>query len=286
MASARLGVRRRVRRSGTSFYWAMHSLPHDRRDAIYAVYAYCREVDDIADGPAPLEEKHLALDLWRRRIDELYSGRSDNQITEALVPAVQKFDLERDAFLAIIDGMQMDAEGPIVAPTYADLKKYCQRVAGAVGLLCVRIFGETREIGRQIAESLGLALQLTNILRDLTEDAEMGRLYLPRELLDRHGVNLRQPSAVLTAPGIEAVCNELAGEAEQAFERAKQAIAGADERAMRPAIIMMRVYQKTFRRLRARGWTPDAISARESDFRRACWRVEKFAVALKYQIFG
>jgi presqualene diphosphate synthase len=172
-----------VRAAGTSFYRGMRVLPAERRAAMYAIYAFCRMVDDIADAPGAFEDKRRRLASWRARIDDVYAGRSDEPVTRVLAAAVPRFALRQGDFLAVIDGMQMDAETAIVAPDLATLDLYCDRVAAAVGRLSVRAFGDSSEAADRVAYSLGRALQLTNVLRDLGEDAGLGRLYLPREWL-------------------------------------------------------------------------------------------------------
>jgi len=168
-------VERIVRASGTSFYRGMRILPPDRRAALYAIYAFCRLVDDIADEPAPIEQKREALTAWRARIEALARNEADNPVTRVLLPATQKYQLRETDFLAIIDGMQSDAESIIVAPTWTELDLYCDRVASAVGRLAVRAFGDATPPADEVAYHLGRALQLTNLLRDLAEDAARGR---------------------------------------------------------------------------------------------------------------
>jgi phytoene synthase len=168
-------VKARVEGAGTSFFWGMRILPPAKREACFAVYAFCREVDDIADGDAPQTEKRAELAAWRAEIERLYADAPTRPVTRVLLPAIADYGLEREAFLALIDGMEMDANGPIRAPSWEELLLYCSRVAGAVGRLCVRIFGVPGSDGRALAESLGRALQLTNILRDLAEDASICR---------------------------------------------------------------------------------------------------------------
>ena len=208
-----------VRESGTSFYRGMRVLPKDRRAAMYALYAFCRMVDDIADGPEAMDAKRAALDAWRARIDALYAGATDDAVTRVLAAAVPLYGLRREDFLAIVDGMQMDAEAPIVAPALKTLDLYCDRVAAAVGRLSVRIFGDASPAADRVANALGRALQLTNILRDLVEDAERGRLYLPREWLEAAHVPA-DPAAALAAPGLPLVCARTAALAHNHFDQA------------------------------------------------------------------
>ncbi|MBI1180189.1 MAG: presqualene diphosphate synthase HpnD [Alphaproteobacteria bacterium] len=266
--------------AGSSFYWAMRFLPPEKRDAIFAVYAFAREVDDIADGDGPDAEKRMALEEWRREIDFLYTGEPRNAITRVLAPAVDSYGLEKKDFYALIDGMEMDGLGPIRAPALADLLLYCDRVACAVGRLCVRIFGEPGEAGQRTADHLGLALQLTNILRDVEEDAAMGRLYLPRELLRDAGIESTDPAAVLADARLRPVCRALAERAEAEFVRAEAAIAECPRRTMRPAIIMMMVYRKTLDRLREEDW-----ATLPNPNRQGVSKLEKLWIALRYGVF-
>jgi phytoene synthase len=169
-------VERLVRASGTSFYRGMRILPPDRRAAMYGIYAFCRLVDDIADEPAPIEAKRLALAAWRGRIGALAQGVTSDATTRVLLPAMRKFALREADFLAVIDGMETDAETIVLAPSEAELDVYCDRVASAVGRLSVRAFGDASPAADTVAHHLGRALQLTNILRDIAEDAARGRI--------------------------------------------------------------------------------------------------------------
>ena len=242
-----------VRAAGTSFYRGMRVLPPDRRLAMYAIYGFCRIVDDIADEPGRLADKRAALDDWRGRIAALYRGAAEEPVTRVLAHSVSAFPLRQDDFLAVIDGMQMDAETEIVAPDLATLELYCDRVAGAVGRLSVRAFGDASPAADEVAQALGRALQLTNILRDVHEDAGRGRLYLPREYLDDAGVP-HAPRAALRSPGLAAVCARLALLAHENFRFAEAAMARCDRRAMRPARLMGATYAAMLARLERRGW--------------------------------
>ena len=279
-------VRAKVRASGSSFYWAMRILPEDRRNAIFAVYAFCREVDDIADGDTPTANPKRALDAWRHELDRLYQGRPGTPVSRALATAVASYGLDKKDLLAIIDGMEMDASGPIKGPSMAELELYCDRVACAVGRLCVPIFGEPGKAGIQTADALGLALQLTNILRDIEEDAAMDRLYLPAELLDAEGITSRVPADVLRHPQLNHVCRALAKRAERAFADADAAIARCDRAAMRPAIIMMKVYRHNLDKLIAEDWANLPRQARETSWSRKRGKLVKLAIALYYGLIA
>ncbi len=247
-------VRSLVRRSGTSFFWAMRTLPETKRNAMYAVYAFCREVDDIADDPGEEADKRARLDQWRDEVERIYAGRPRLPVSHALTGAVARFGLRKEDFLSIIDGMEMDAAQNVRIADMEELNLYCDRVACAVGRLSVRVFGVDRVKGDRVAHSLGRALQLTNILRDLHEDAQRNRLYLPGELLRAHGVTGSDAAAILTHPALPDVCAEMAEMARRRFDEAVSAMAACDRSKMRPAIVMMEVYRRVFRLLLRRGW--------------------------------
>jgi phytoene synthase len=242
-----------VRSAGTSFYRGMRVLPPDRRHAMYAIYAFCRIVDDIADESADLAQKLFELAEWRQRVADLFRGNADSAVTRVLLAAVRAFKLREDDFIAVIDGMQMDAQQAIVAPDVATLDRYCDLVAGAVGRLSVRAFGDASRDADEVAKALGRALQLTNILRDLHEDAARGRLYLPREWLDEAGVPA-DPVAALRSPGLSMVCERLAARARGYFREAATTMRRCNRRAMRPARLMGANYSAVLTRLERRGW--------------------------------
>jgi squalene synthase HpnD len=252
-AALRDTIRRRVEAAGTSFYWAMRLLPRRRRDGMYAVYAFCREVDDIADD-WPVAERAAGLAAWHDEIEAVYARRPRQLVAHALVEPVERFSLRKSDFHDVIDGMEMDAVADIRAPDLATLDLYCGRVAGAVGHLSVHVFGDPGEAAHLVADALGRALQLTNILRDLDEDAQRGRLYLPREILDRHGIRGDDPAAVLRHPALPAVCRDVADLAIGRFDAADKAMARCSRRAMRPAAVMGAFYRAMLDALLRDGW--------------------------------
>jgi len=267
-----------VVKAKTSFYWAMRLLPAEKRQAMFAVYAFCRVVDDIADGDLPEAAKLRQLQGWREEIDRLYAGVAHDPIARALVEPTRRFDLAREDFLAIVDGMETDARGGLIAPAMADLELYCSRVAGAVGLLSVRIFGTPREGRRELARALGEAVQLTNVLRDLAEDADLGRLYLPRELLEKYGVPVDTPDAALRHPRLAAACEELVVVAERRFDEAMALLVAMPRRPLRPARIILVVYRRLLQRLRQRGFTRIAEPVKLS-------KAEKLWLILRHGLF-
>lgn len=239
--------------SGSSFYAAMRILPRAQRDAMFLIYSFCRQVDDIADSDGPREERLAALDEWRRDVDALYAGNPPARLRD-YVAAVKEFGLKRDDFIAIIDGMEMDVPADIRAPDAATLDLYCDRVASAVGRLSVRVFGLPEQDGILLSHHLGRALQLTNILRDVDEDAGLGRLYLPRELLDAAGVRSSDPVAVIADPNLPKVCVPLAMQALGHFQKADEIMARNSRRAVRAPRIMSQYYRAIFEKLLARGF--------------------------------
>jgi phytoene synthase len=249
-----------VRASGTSFYHGMRVLPPGRRFAMYAIYAFCRLVDDIADEPGPFADKRAALDAWRLRIRAIYNGKPpeamtpEDAVVRVLREAIGRYELREQDFMAVIDGMQMDAESTIVAPTLAELDLYCDRVAVAVGRLSVRAFGDASPAADAVAHALGRALQLTNILRDIDEDAQRGRLYLPREYLQESGIAL-DPEAARHAAALPQLCQRVASRAHNYFAQARSAMQDCNKKAMRPARLMAANYDAVLSALEARGWT-------------------------------
>ncbi len=254
VAAAKAHAEAVVARSGSSFYWGMRLLPRVKREAMYAVYAFCREVDDVADADGPAAPKCAELAAWRREIEALFAGRPSWTTTVALAAPIERFALPKTEFDAMIDGMEMDAAERMRAPSMAELEHYCRCVAGAVGRLSVRVFGAFGPDIDRGALALGEAFQLTNILRDLSEDAARGRLYLPRELLERHGITSDEPSVVLADPALPGVCGALAQLAAQRFLESERLFTGTARRQLRPALLMKQIYRRTLARLLERGW--------------------------------
>jgi squalene synthase HpnD len=244
----------RSRFAGTSLFWTLQLLPARRREAMYALYAFCREVDDIVGGDASHALKEILLSNWRGEIAHLYAGRPQHAVTHGLNEAIHLYGLRCADFLAIIDGLQMDAQTDIRAPSFAELDRYCRCVSVAVSRLSVRIFGEETPAGERVAAELGRALQLTSILRDHAKDARRHRLYLPRELLHVHNIFATTPSWVLAQPELPDVCRDLALLAERHYAAAADAIAACSHWTMRPAAVMLGIHRALLHELLARGW--------------------------------
>lgn len=239
-----------VRRARSSFYWSMRLLPGEKRRAMYALYAYCRELDDIADGDLPRAEKLARLEEWHREIAALYDGTPQHPIAVALAGPVARYTLDRRWFEEILAGVSMDAAGDICAPSLLELQLYCRRVAGAVGMLSIAIYGASGKAAAGFALALGDAVQLTNILRDLREDADIGRLYLPGDMLDAVGIRTRDPADVMAHPALPRVCAAMIDWAEQRYEDAEAALLQCDRRALRPAIVILATYRRLLSRLK------------------------------------
>lgn len=211
---------------------------------MYAVYAFARVIDDIADGDLSAEDKTRLLNAWRDEIDRVYQDAPQSLIGQALLGPVKRYQLPQQEFIYLIEGMEMDGGPPIVAPSLVELHAYIRRVAGAVGMLSMRCFGAwIGDPSERFALSLGEALQLTNILRDVEEDAAVGRLYLPREILERHGVSTSDPKAASTDPNLPAVCAEIGALAREQYENARVEIQKHRRARLAPALMMMGVYE-------------------------------------------
>src|SRR5499426_761000 len=265
------------RASGSSFYTAMRILPQAQRDAMYEIYNFCRCVDDIADSSGPRPQRLQELNEWRAQVSALYQGKQ-GRLVVGLAQPVRDFGLAQEDFLAVIDGMEMDAVEDIRAPSLATLDLYCDRVASAVGRLSVRVFGLDHHNGVGLAHHLGRALQLTNILRDLDEDAGVGRLYLPREWLDAAGISTSDPATVLRSPGLATVCNRLAERAREHFAQADVIMAQSPRQAIRAPRIMGAVYRSILEGMVARGWGAPRERVRISRARIG-WILLRYAIA-------
>ena len=246
----------------------MRVLPERRREAMFALYGFCRAVDDIADdrGPATAAERLATLERWRADIAAMFAGQVPAHLA-VLDEATRGYRLAQEDFDAVIDGMAMDAERDIRAPDWATLDLYCDRVASAVGRLSVRIFGLPREPGVALAYHLGRALQLTNILRDIDEDASAGRLYLPREALAAAGVKTDEPLAAAADPKLAGACVEVAARAQEHFEKAQSFMAGAPRAAVKAPRLMAVAYGSILDRMVKEGFAPPRRRARANRLR-------------------
>lgn len=227
--------------SGSSFYYSFLFLPEERRRAITALYAFCREVDDVVDEVSEVDAARMKLAWWRAEIERLFAGQPNHPVARALAPALERFALPREHFDAIISGMEMDLERSRYA-TFDELAEYCHRVAAVVGLLSAEIFGYEDARTRDYAHALGMAFQLTNILRDVREDAIRGRVYLPAEDLEAHGVRAGELSHPATPGHVHALFRAQAERARRYYAHAFDALPDVDRHAQRSGLIMARIY--------------------------------------------
>jgi presqualene diphosphate synthase len=262
---------------GSSFYAAMRIMPRGQREAMFEIYSFCRAVDDIADDPGPAEDRLERLEQWRRNIDSIYLGERQGHLA-GLAAAVREFKLESNDFRAIIDGMEMDVRQTIQAPPFLELYLYCDRVASAVGRLSTRVFRMPAGEGNLLAEHLGRALQLTNVLRDLDEDAGMGRLYLPSEFLAEAGITSTAPAEVLAHPALPGVCDRVAALARWRFEEAEKIMRAHRRQMVRTPRVMAEAYKSILKALIARGWTSPRAPVRLSKARLVLILIRNFVL--------
>jgi phytoene synthase len=229
--------------SGSSFYYSFRFLPPERRRAIIALYAFCREVDDVVDEIADAALARLKLAWWRNEIDAVFSGKPQHPVALALQPSVAPFRLAREQFQSVIDGMEMDLQQTRYLD-FAELERYCHHVAGVVGLMSAEIFGYQDPNTRGYARDLGIAFQLTNIIRDVGEDARRGRVYLPQEELAAFGVSDADLFQRRATPGFKALMAHQVARARSWYARALAALPRGDRRTQRPGLIMAAIYRR------------------------------------------
>jgi phytoene synthase len=247
----------------SSFYSAMRILPRIERDAMFAIYAFCRAVDDIADdGVGTRESRHAALEAWRADLAKLYHAGTVPERVAFLRAAIVRFHLREEDFLAVIDGMDMDVAADICAPSFETLDLYCDRVASAVGRLSIKVFGMDENPGFALAFHLGRALQLTNILRDLDEDAAINRLYLPREALTEAGIQTIEPRLAVSTPLIDKACRVVAGRAHEHYRNAETILARHPKGRIAAPRLMAAVYSRILTKMERAGWAPPRTRAR------------------------
>jgi phytoene synthase len=232
----------------------MRILPRSQRQAMFEIYSFCRAVDDIADDPGERAGRRERLQQWRNDIDALYAGNPPQRLRQ-LADAVRQFGMRKDDFLAVIDGMEMDVVADIRAPDDATFDLYCDRVASAVGRLSVKVFGMQEQDGLLLAHHLGRALQISNILRDIDEDASIGRLYLPGDMLRAARIETTDPKAAIDRPGIEVVGAQLVARAREYFRRADEVMDRTPRALVKAPRIMSEAYKSILDALQARGFT-------------------------------
>ena len=236
-----------TRRSRSSFYYAFILLPPERRRALHAVYAFCRFIDDIADDES-IREPALLLRRWREELDRVYAGVPTRALSRALADSARRFTIPRDLFEEIIAGVEMDLSRKRYQ-TFEELRPYCYRVASALGLICIEIFGYRNPSAKLYAENLGLALQLTNIIRDVGEDAARGRIYLPLEDLARFNVSEDEILGGVYSPNFVSLMDFEAKRAQELYAKAQSALAPEDRATLLTAEAMRLIYAALLERI-------------------------------------
>ena len=239
-------------KSGASFYSSFLFLPPARRLAITALYAFCREVDDIVDECIDTEVARTKLTWWRKEIAGTFAGSAQHPVAQALIPVVRTFNLPQTHFQNVIDGMEMDLRYNRY-PDFATLQSYCYRVAGVVGLMAAEIFGYRDPATLKYAENLGTAFQLTNIIRDVGEDARRGRVYLPLDELTRFGISATDIVHLLDREGLRGLVEFQIERAEQYYERAFASLPAIDRKSQRPGLVMAAIYLTVLKEIRRGG---------------------------------
>ncbi|WP_020652364.1 presqualene diphosphate synthase HpnD [Massilia niastensis] len=228
--------------SGSSFYYSFLFLPPERRRAITALYAFCREVDDTVDDATDQSVARIKLAWWRTEVSAMYKGSPTHPVTQALQPHVAPYQLQEQHLLAIVDGMEMDLDQSRYLD-YAGLQRYCWHVAGVVGILSASIFGYTNVQTLAYAEKLGLAFQLTNIIRDVGEDARKGRIYIPVNELQQFGVTAADLLNARHSDKFEALMRFQTERAQRIYDEALALLPKEDRRAQRPGLMMSSIYR-------------------------------------------
>ena len=294
--SAAVYTRKLTAKSQSNFYYAFLFLPKERREALEAVYAYCRLVDDVVDEDAPVEKKLAGIERWRRELDHVYGNTlPENPVSARLQEAIKHFAIRREDMEAVIDGCAMDIEKTRYT-SWDELRLYCYRVASAVGLMCIEIFGYPRDKQEQVREyaiNLGLALQLTNILRDVREDARRGRVYLPQDELAAFGVDEREllgePNhlgEVTRSPQLVRMLRYNAQRARAHYLRARAAINQSDRRQLVIAEIMGDIYYALLCRLEESGFDVFGEKLKVRRRRKMAIALRNFASAKLHQLAG
>ncbi len=240
-------------KSGSSFYYAFLFLPPERRRAITALYAFCREVDDIVDETTEPSVARMKLAWWRTQVEQLYLGHSEHPVMQALAPHVQPYQLEQSRMLAVIDGMEMDLDHSRYMD-WPSLRRYCWHAASVVGELSASIFGHTRPETLAYAEKLGLAFQLTNIIRDVGDDARRGRIYLPVDDMQQFNVTAEEIIQRKHSERFEALMRFETERARQYYREAMQALPEQDRRAQRPGLMMAAIYHALLGEIERDNW--------------------------------
>ncbi len=240
-------------KSGSSFYYSFMFLPQNQRRAIIAIYAFCREVDDVVDECSDVDIARTKLIWWRDEIERLFSGEAKHPVTQALVKVIEQYSIPQEYFCEVIDGMEMDLDYDSY-PSFKELSLYCHRVASIVGLISVEIFGYKNRKTMKYAHDLGMAFQLTNILRDVYEDAERGRLYIPLDELEKFNITLDDIVNRRMSENMKALFVYQADRAMNYYESAFEQLPDEDRYTQRSGVIMAAIYKTLLEEIKADGY--------------------------------
>lgn len=245
-----------VKKSESSFFWGMHILPTKERRAIYTLYAFCRHIDDIVDGNKPISQKMELLNAWRQEIDNIYDKKVPaSDIGRNIYKNCMRFSIPKQDLVSLIDSISMDVPNPVLAPDLTAFNQYCRGVACAPGSISLRILGcKDETLVSELSASLGTAMQITNILRDVREDAEAGRIYIPYEFLQKAGITATDPKSVVTDKNLALAREELAKIAAKEYDKAFNLIKKLDKKISRNINAMAYIYKKYFETMQNRGW--------------------------------
>ena len=249
-------IKRMVKKSGTSFFWSMRLLPLGKRNAMYTIYAFFRHIDDIVDGDKDVGEKLELIEAWRQELDNIYDKKTPvTEIGRKIYKNCMRFKLPKSEFIKLIDSITMDVPNPVQAPSMEEFNRYCRGVAGVPGNLSLRIFGcEDEKLIENLATTLGTALQITNILRDVKEDAMADRLYIPKEFLEKAGITSTDPQSVIVDKNLAIAREELAQIAAKNYDEAYGLIKRLDKKTARSVMIIASIYKRYFDIMQNRGW--------------------------------
>ena len=249
-------IKQIVKKSGTSFFWSMRFLPTAQRNAMYTIYAFCRHIDDIVDGDAPVAEKMDLLNAWREEMDNIFDKKvPTTEIGRKIYKNCMRFKLPKEEFLRLIDSIGMDVPNPVQAPDLNKFYRYCRGVAGVPGSLTLRILGcKDEKLIDELSTSLGNALQITNILRDVKEDALNNRLYIPKEYLEKARITATDPMTAVVDKNLVIAREELARQAKANYDRADKLIPLLDKKISRHVRMIESIYRRYFDMMENRGW--------------------------------
>ncbi len=262
----------------SSFYWGMRILGKEKRDAMFAIYAFCKKADSIADSHKLKKKKIKQINNLKKEINDVFNNNLNNNFSKALKHYINIYKLEKKHFLDIINGVEMDINNIMICPNIKTFNLYCYRVAGAVGLISLKIFGQYNKKTKNFGLYLAKALQITNILRDIKQDKDMGRMYIPKEILNSVGIKNKEIIFILKNKNFHKACVKLAKLADVNFEQADKQLKFCPNKKLKSAILMMDTYKLLLKKLKKRGW---------EDFEKKInlTKIEKFYLFIKGVIY-